>query len=105
MKQHLASLLVFGLLASSCKKTVSPTQGELNAAEISKAIANTRISVVDVWNTDNNAIIDVGASISISSDGTANILTGNSTSTINLGLLKSWEVDNTANGYTLNLYY
>jgi hypothetical protein len=106
MKKHLALLAICGLLMGSCKKTVSPTQAELNAAELKKAIGSTSPSDIEVWNTDNNSLIGEGTSISISGDGTASVFTGNSYISINLGLLKTWEVVSTAsNSYELDLYY
>lgn len=106
MKKYLALLAIGGLLIGSCSKTVSSTQAELNAAELKKAIGNTSLADIQVWNTDNNALIGGGTSISISGDGTANVYNGNFYLSINLGLLKTWEVVlNASNNYELNLYY
>ena len=84
------------LLLASCKKTISPTQGELNAAALKSAFTPSSISSITVFNLDNGSVVFNGTSISISDDGMATVGSGTGAGayavTFNLGLMKSYQV-------------
>jgi hypothetical protein len=93
------------LAFASCKKTISPTQGELNAAALKNAFTPSNIVNVTVYNLDNGSTFFSGTSISISDNGMATIGAGTGATanfvTVNLGLMKSYQV---GSNY-LNLYF
>jgi hypothetical protein len=106
MKRHFALLLICGLLIGSCKKTETQTQAEINGAALSKAITNTSITLVYVWNAQTSQLLINGSGISVLGNGLANVIDGNNVASINLGTLKYWELTPAAtNGDVLNLYY
>ena len=84
------------LLFTSCKKTISPTQGELNAAALKSAFTPSSIVNITVFNLDNGSVVMNGTSINISDNGMAVIWAGTGAGaysvTFNLGVMKSYQV-------------
>jgi hypothetical protein len=105
MKKHLTFFLICAILIGACKKTETQTQGELTGIALSKAIANTPINLVYVWDGSTNLTIN-GSGITVLNDGLANI-SGNNGATVNLETLKYWVLEPSASAgfYVLNLYY